>query len=156
MHPYFFSDERQQALWVEANRWLGTPFFPHASDQGHGVDCVNLVHEVFVALGAIPRLSLPDYSLDRSRHSCRTQLLEFLLFTPALSGRFVMVPPCFSRPGDILGIRSGHVDHHLALVLPWNKVIHAVEDAGVILTQANDAHLAKRVLYVLRFMEEQT
>ena len=118
------------------------------------MDCVNLQHELLVAVGGIPRLQLPAYTLDRAKHSTRSQLLHFLLTTPEIAGRFVMVPFTAPRlPGDLLGLQSGHTDHHLAMQQLWGKVVHAVEDHGVIVTEANDAKLTARTLYVLRLME---
>lgn len=155
MRPWFESPVRQQLLWEEQQRWLGTPFFPHAESLGHGVDCVRLVRAIFVALQAIPQLALPAYTLDHAKHSTRTQLLQFLLTDPALAGRFVMVPTSGERmAGDLVGIRSGRVDHHLAMATPYDEVVHAVEDHGVIRTPLNDHKLIARTLYVLRLMEE--
>lgn len=154
MKPFFQTTEKQAALWAEAQRWIGTPFFPRAASVGHGVDCVNLQHEKLVAVGGIPRLALPAYTLDRAKHSTRSQLLQFLLTTPELAGRFVLVPHTAPRlPGDLLGLKSGHTDHHLAMQHLWGKVVHAVEDKGVIETPANDREIVARTLYVLRLME---
>jgi hypothetical protein len=155
LQPWFRSDERVAALWSEQQRWLGTPFFAHAASMGHGVDCVNLQHELLATVGAIPRLQLPEYSLDHAKHSTRPQLLLFLLTHPLLAGRFVMVPPGGRlAAGDLVGLRSGRVDHHLASVNPWGEAIHAVEDHGVIRTKLEEPKFASRVLYVLRLMEE--
>jgi hypothetical protein len=151
----WFNAERSANLWAAAQSWSGTPFFARACSKGAGVDCVNLVHALFVEMGALPApLALPEYSLDRAKHATKSQLLEFLLFTPELRGRFLLVPPAgHLRPGDILGISVGHVDHHLAVVTPWEKVCHAVQEQGVIFTELSDPHLLKRVAYVLRLME---
>lgn len=155
IQPWFQSKERQAALEVAAKAWVGTPFFAHASSRGHGVDCVQLVHALFVEIGAVPPLELPAYTLDHAHHSTRALLLRFLLDAPALRGRFVMVPLGGPRlPGDLFGLRSGRVDHHLACALQWGHVVHAVEKHGVITHDEGDATFAKRVLYVLRLMEE--
>ena len=154
MKPWFQSEERRNALWIEQQRWLGTPFFAHGESLGHAVDCVRLQHEIFVAIGALPRLQLPDYTLDHAKHSTRTVLLSFLLGAPALQGRFVMVPPAGKRmAGDLLALKSGRVDHHLASCTPWDEIVHAVEDVGVIRTKLDDPKIVERTLYVLRLME---
>ncbi|MBX3736750.1 MAG: hypothetical protein KF715_08680 [Candidatus Didemnitutus sp.] len=154
MKPWFNTDERIAALWTEQQRWFGTPFIAHAASHGHGVDCVNLQHEIFANVGAIPRLELPAYSLDYAKHSTRPQLLLFLLTHPQLAGRFVMVAPSGKlAPGDLIGLRSGRVDHHLASVNPWDEAVHAIEEVGVVRTKLNDAKFAARVLYVMRLME---
>ncbi|EIP99440.1 hypothetical protein OpiT1DRAFT_03957 [Opitutaceae bacterium TAV1] len=154
MKPYFENNDRQAALWDVAQQWLGTPFFARAAVCGEGVDCVNLVHELLVTAGAIPRLVLPDYTLDRARHVTDSLLLRFLLTEPALAGRSLLVPPAAPRlPGDLIACKSGLTDHHLSLALPWGKAIHAIERQGVILTPLDDAQLVRRTLYVLRIFE---
>ncbi|HEY0966922.1 MAG TPA: hypothetical protein VGD88_06005 [Opitutaceae bacterium] len=154
MRPFFQAPPCQHRLWDSLKGWLGTPFFAHAASRGAGVDCVNLIHEVLVEIDAIPRLQLPGYSLDHARHSTYPQLLLFLLTTPEIAGRFVMVPPAERlMAGDLIGIKSGRVDHHLAIVTPYAEIVHAVEGDGVIRTPLNDKKLTARTLYVLRLME---
>jgi hypothetical protein len=154
LQPWFSTEERIAALWHEQQRWLGTPFFAHASSIGHGVDCVHLQAEIFATIGALPKLELPEYSLDYAKHSTRPQLLLFLLTHPALAGRLVMVPPSGKlAAGDLLALRSGRVDHHLASVNPWGEAVHAVEDHGVIRTKLDEPKFASRVLYAMRLLE---
>jgi cell wall-associated NlpC family hydrolase len=162
MKPYFEQKERQAALEAEASRWEGTPYFANAASRGHGVGCVELVHELWVAVGAIPRLELPRYQTDFAHHSTQTQLLRFLLDHPALHGRLLFTPWLGRRlPGDLFGVRAGQVDHHLACALRDGRVVHAVQPSashrgGVIINREADDAFARRVLYVLRLMEEAT
>jgi len=156
--PFFRTDDRRAALHAEATRWMGTPFFANAAILGQGVDCVRLVHEIYVAIGACPPLALPDYKLDHAKHSTHTQLLRFLLDTDGLRGRLAMVPPLPDKlqPGDLVGLQSGRIDHHLALVDLHGEAIHAVEDYGVIRTPLTEEKFAPRMLYALRLMETVT
>ena len=154
MKPFFKSPDRQAALWAQQQRWLNTPFFPHAESCGHGVDCVRLQHATFTAVGAFPALTLPAYSLDHAKHVTRSQLLHFLLTAPEIAGRFVLMP--FEEPrlcGDLIGLNCGRADHHLACVNPYDEVVHAVEKRGVIRTKLNDKEIRQRTVYVLRLME---
>lgn len=156
MRPWFRHEDRQRALASEAGRWIGTPFFHRAASLGHGVDCVNLLHEILVGVQAIPRLQLPSYKLDHAKHTTRTQLLVFLLTAPELAGRLVMVPAHAERvPGDLIGLQAGHTDHHLAMQIHGDVVVHAVEDHGVVYSEANNHKIAARTLYVLRLMETE-
>lgn len=156
MKPYYHSEERQQALWKEAKKWENTPFFANAASCGHGVGCVELVHELQTAVGAAPRLDpLPRYTLDHGMHATNSQLIRFLFDHPALRGRLVFVPFEAPRlPGDMLGVLSGQLDHHLACVLPYHKVIHAMEGYGAVIHQLDDDKLTRRTLYVLRLLEQ--
>lgn len=153
MTPYFSTDARRAALWTCAKSWEGTPFFAHAASKGHGVDCVRLAEAILHECGAIPALTLPAYALDHALHSTRTQLLRFMLDEPLLENRIIFVPLADVRPGDIYGLRSGRLDHHVGLALPWAKVVHAIEGRGVVIHNADDPPFAKRVLYCLRVME---
>lgn len=151
---FFNSNPRIDALAADARAWLGTPFFPHAASLGHGVDCVNLVHELLSGAGAIPRVVLPDYALDRAKHAGGSQLLTFLLTHPDLAGRFELVPfGHLRRPGDLLGLLCGRADHHLALVMPFAQCIHAVDTVGVVMADLADPRIEDRVVYVLRPLE---
>lgn len=157
MKPFFASPERQAALDAEARSWDRTPYFANQASKGHAVGCVELQHEIWAApaVRALQeRLELPRYSVDFGHHATQGQLLRFLLDHPALRGRLVFVPP-FGRllPGDLLACRSGRVDHHLAQVIRWGKVIHAVENHGVIIHDHAEEKFASRVLYALRLME---
>lgn len=155
MKPFFQSPERQKALDEAARRWEGTPYFANSASRGHGVGCVELNHELWIEMGAIPRLELPRYKVDHGHHATEGQLLQFLTTHEALKHRLVFVPILGNLlPGDILGCRSGHVDHHLAQVIRWEKVIHSVESHGVIIHDHTEGKFANRVLYALRLLEE--
>lgn len=154
MKPFFASPERQAALDAEARTWKGTPYFANQASKGHGVGCVELQHELWVACGAIPRLDLPRYLVDWGQHATDPQLLRFLLDHAALKGRLVFVPILDRlRPGDLLACRSGRTDHHLAQVIRWGHVVHAVENHGVIIHDHAEVKFASRVLYALRLLE---
>lgn len=159
MKPFFQNPDRQNALWLEAKKWEGTPFFANQASCGHAVGCVNLVHELLTApaVAAAPRLDpLPHYTLDHGMHATDSQLLRFLFDNPALQGRLVFVPfESPKLPGDLVGVLSGQLDHHLALVLPWKKVIHAMEGFGTVIHDLADDKLTRRTLYILRLLDNK-
>lgn len=160
MKPYFQPQSRRDALWIEAKKWEGTPFVANQASLGYAVGCVNLVHEIMTApaVGACERLDpLPHYALDTGHHEPGASLLRFLFDHPALRGRLTFVPFEAPRlPGDLLGVVSGQADHHLALTLPWHKVIHAVQNYGVVIHDAGADELVRRTLYILRVLERPT
>jgi hypothetical protein len=156
MKPFFHSESRQAALWAEAKKWEGTPFFANQESLGHAVGCVNLVHAILTAptVAAAPKLDLPKYTLDHGMHATNSQLVRFLFEEPKLKGRLVFVPFESPRlPGDLIGVLSGQLDHHLALVLPWRKVIHAMEGFGTVIHDVSDDKLTRRTLWVLRLLD---
>ncbi|MDR1282276.1 MAG: hypothetical protein LBK99_15855 [Opitutaceae bacterium] len=160
MTPYFCRKERQETLEAAADAWAGTPFMPHNATRGPqgGVDCVHLAHELMVAAGAMQRATLPaGYAIDHARHSTETMLLRWILDCPQLAGRVAMVPP-HGRilPGDLYGLRSGRVDHHLAIALRDGHIAHAVAGRGVLIHGASDRKFQERILYLLRIFEADT
>lgn len=155
LKPFFRTESRQTALASSAALWVGTPFFPNNAALGAGVGCVDLVHELWVSVGAIPRLNLPRYELDHGHHLANSQLLHFLLSEVHLAGRLIFVAETEpSMPGDLLALRSGHVDHHLACALPFEKVIHSHSKFGVQILGRSERQLVDRLLYRLRLVEE--
>ncbi|WP_052360956.1 hypothetical protein [Geminisphaera colitermitum] len=162
IRPWFLPDARRDAVDRIARSWEGTPFFPHAASRGKtgGVDCVNYVHEVLVETGVIPRQTLPDYTLDHARHNPHSQLLRWLLAAtagpePGFGEKtLILVPPRgHILPGDLFAIRTGLLDHHLAVAIHHAQVAHAIEGAGVTFTDQDDWRLQERILYVARIME---
>lgn len=155
MKPFFQDQARQDALEREAQLWKGTRYFANAASRGHGVGCVELQHELWLAVGALTsRLQLPRYQVDYGHHATQGQLLEFLLNHEALRGRLVFVPVNGKHlPGDLFGCRSGRTDHHLSQMLPFDRVVHAVETDGVIIHDYSERKFEERVLYALRLME---
>jgi len=154
MNYYFQNKDRQSALYAAAQSWLGTPFFPAAQSRGHGVDCVRYAAALMEATGALTNFTFPVYTLDSAKHTTRSQLLDYLLNTAPCAGRLVFVPVHGPRlPGDLYALRSGRTDHHLAVHLPWEKVTHCIEDAGVVIHEASDEDFRKRILYILRVLE---
>lgn len=159
MKPYFIDSARQQALDAEARTWEGTPFFRHGASKGPrgGVDCVMLAHELMVSAGAMTReTDFPDYSLDHAKHSTQSIMLRWILDLPQFAGRCVMVPVhATPLPGDLVALKSGFTDHHLAVVVAFGQVVHAVEKHGVIIHDVDDPDFRRRVLYILRLLERR-
>ncbi|WP_438482718.1 hypothetical protein [Oleiharenicola lentus] len=154
MKPWFRLPERQDALDAAARRWKGTPWRANNASLGEGVGCVELQHELWVELGAIPRLTLPRYEIDHGHHATDPQLLSFLQNAEPLRGLLVFVPINGKlMPGDLIGLNSGRTDHHAAQVIKWDKVVHAVEDHGVIIHGISEEKFLQRALYALRLFE---
>ncbi len=158
MKPFFSTPERQEKVDTIARSWIGTPFFQGSACRGKrgGVDCVRLAMEIMAEAGVMEREPLPDYTLDYAHHSMNSMLLRWILDCPQFAGRVCMVPPAGKiMPGDLFGLRSGRVDHHLAVAAKWNMVIHAVENVGVICHDFVEKKFTARILYVLRFFEKE-
>jgi cell wall-associated NlpC family hydrolase len=158
--PWFHNHpERVAALEAAARSWLGTPFRAHTAIPGPhgGVDCVHYIQEVCVATGLIQRQPLPDYTLDHARHSPHSLLLRWLMDATAPGLLLILVPPPGRLiPGDLLAIRTGMLDHHLAIMLSDGQCAHAIEGSGPVLHPCGHPSFMARVLYVARIIESTT
>jgi hypothetical protein len=158
LRPWFHNQPlRVAALETAVASWLGTPFLPKGRVKGPdgGVDCVHFIHEICVECGMIDVKHIPsNYTLDHARHSPHSLLLRWLLDAKEPGKHLVLVPPLGRLlPGDLLAIRTGLLDHHLAIALPCNRVAHSIEGAGPLIHTVEDV-LMERVLYVARVLEQ--
>lgn len=117
-----------QWLHDEAERWVGTPFHPHARTIGAGVDCVNLAAAIYEASGVIERFAPPPYKMDGGSHLARSQIYAYLNQDPD----FYELPVSVRQPGDLVCINLGTVAHHVGILLENNEIIHAVQRQGVV------------------------
>lgn len=100
---------------AEARKWLNTPYRPQAAVLGHGVDCVNLVHEVYIGAGVYTRFSLPAYR-SRPDGTLLTQVQSVL----------VKVPKIEADAGDVLVFNHETMGpSHLGILTSKNSIIHA-------------------------------
>ena len=148
MTPTFYNTPaRQVELTEAAQRWLGTPFHPHACLRGVGVDCAHLVLSILQETGAIKDWALPDYTMDGGDHRDTSLVTEWLEGNP----RFQSLPEGEpALPGDLVCFRLGRVPHHVGLVIAPNRFIHAMRNYGVIQSQLDDPTFAKRLTATFR------
>ncbi len=117
-------DPRRAAVLAEAESWLGTPFHHEARVKGAGVDCGQLLLEVYERVGLIPHVEVPHYPPDFHMHHDREWYAELL----ASYAREFAGPPegRTPQPADVVLFRVGRVFSHGAIVAPcWPRLIHA-------------------------------
>lgn len=86
--------------------------------KGAGVDCLNLLNEVYRACGLIARIDIPHYPQDWHLHRDAERFLDGLMrYAREIDG-----PP---EPGDIALFRFGRCFSHGAIVTAWPVLIHA-------------------------------
>ena len=116
MKPFFDTEAKVKQLYLEAVRWVGTPWVANSHARGFGVSCHNLPIEIYTACGFLDD-SFPRFIGDpaRSRHSKESVMI------PAIEARkeFVRVDLDGEIPiaGDLLGIRICSCVDHLAVCL---------------------------------------
>jgi cell wall-associated NlpC family hydrolase len=89
--------------------------------------------EVYVAAGWLPAgLEIPSGPTVWARAQERSLMEEWLDNTPF----FARTEPAEAAPGDLLGFRLGCCIHHLALMLPGRRYLHAVQGHGARIVEA--------------------
>jgi cell wall-associated NlpC family hydrolase len=135
---YFDDLHQQERLLYHAAQWLGTPFVPHARIRGAGVDCVNLVAQIYLACGFLKDFRQPDYTVQEGKHLEHSKLVAWL----ESSGHFMrlsILDPKLSTAGDALCFRfRQRVAHHVGLKLYDDKFIHVLEHRRVQVGSLND------------------
>jgi cell wall-associated NlpC family hydrolase len=140
-------DAERQAVVRAAESWLGTPWHHRARIKGVGVDCGQMVTEVYTEAGLIEAGSCDPYLRDFYLHSESDQFRAAVeVYADPLP--FGELP----LPGDIVLFRFGRVCSHAAIVTEWPGVIHAYIPAKAVIrddVMANSS-LASRLAGVWR------
>jgi hypothetical protein len=67
-----------EAIVTEARAWMGTPYHHHARIKGVGVDCAQLLCEVYEAVGLVPHIDTGHYPHDWHLHRGEELFMEWL------------------------------------------------------------------------------
>lgn len=108
---------QRAAVVAEAHTWLCTPYHHHAAIKGAGVDCAQILIEVYHACGLIPKVDAGHYPPDWMMHREEERYLSWV----KKYAHEVKTP----QPGDIALYRVGRCFSHGAIVVDWPTVIHA-------------------------------
>jgi cell wall-associated NlpC family hydrolase len=121
---------------AEAMTWLNTPYHHMARRKGAGVDCAQILIEVFHAVGLIPRIDVGFYPHDWHFHRDEERYLGWI----QQYAHRVETP----QAGDIILYRFGRTVSHAAIVVDYPLVIHSYFRAGVVLAKSTDPELRGR------------
>lgn len=146
-HNFFASDALRARLLVEATRWIGTPFCPHARVRGAGVDCVNLAAALLQSCGHAAEYQFPRYVMDGGKHNATSQLTDYL----DSRKDFSLVersagPVC----GDVLCFILGRSSHHCGVMLHGKTFIHALYGRKVAFATLADKTFERSLIAVYR------
>lgn len=103
------------ALAEAAERLVGIPFRLHGRDPVFGLDCVGLVGAALAAIGRPVRLP--------NGYRLRATSVGHLLEQAAFAGIVEILGA--ARPGDVLLMRPGPVQHHLVIAGAEGGFVHA-------------------------------
>jgi len=109
--------ETRAAIVAEARTWLRTPYHHAARVKGAGVDCAQILVEVYSAVGLIEWFDAGFYPPDWMLHRDEERYL-------ATVTRFAH-PVAAPLPGDVAVYRFGRCISHGAIVVEWPTIIHA-------------------------------
>jgi NlpC/P60 family putative phage cell wall peptidase len=127
----------RQRIIDEAMTWLGTPYHHQARVKGCGVDCAQLLIQVFHNVGLVPIINPGNYPQDWHMHRSEEQFLNWV----KKYARQVSNP----LPGDVALFRFGRCVSHGAIMLDKESLIHAYFNQGCIIGNINGVELKNRV-----------
>lgn len=104
-----------EALARAAEALAGARFRLHGRDPATGLDCIGVLAAALAAIGR--RAELP------TGYALRSHRLPELARWASACGLAEAQGPI--RPGDVLLLRSGPCQHHLAIALPGGRFVHA-------------------------------
>jgi cell wall-associated NlpC family hydrolase len=127
----------REAVIAEAKTWIGTPYHHMGAVKGAGVDCAQILIEVYHAVGLIPRIDVGYYPPDWHLHKSDEQYLGWV----KKYAHQVETP----KPGDVALFKFGRCVSHGAIVLDYPKIIHSYFRQGCVYGDASQIELAGRL-----------
>ena len=131
------------AIVAEAATWLRTPYHHQAAVKGHGVDCAQILIEVYSAVGLAEKLDAGYYPSDWMLHRSEERYLKNV--------EQYCVQTSTPQPGDIAMFKFGRCFSHSAIVVDYPSVIHAQRDDGCCYANAEQGGLAGREVVFYTF-----
>lgn len=112
-------EEARARVVAEARRWVGTPYHHRAAVLGAGVDCAQLLIEVYGDAGVIEKFDTGPYPCDWHLHQSEERYVELILqFADEIDPRLV-------ESADVVAWKYGRTFSHGAIVTDWPRVVHA-------------------------------
>lgn len=130
------------ALTANAYLWRGTPFAANSCERGSrgGVCCHMLVADLYKSAG-FDLGDVPHGPPGHARSGAPSIMTPWLDDSP----QFLRLPENATlRPGDLLGFNLCSTIHHLAILLPCDLIVHAINHMGVVITPRLDSTWSSR------------
>ncbi len=134
------SQESRQALVQEALTWLGTPYHASGQVKGAGTNCAQFIYGAAKNAGVFPS-GTPEprwYTPQLATHTRDERLIGYLHSYGARE-----IAEDAVQPGDVVVYRSGQAHGHIALIVSWPTIIHALAPAGCQLGNVADGQLGR-------------
>lgn len=126
-------ETEREAVDLEAQSWVRTPYHHEGRVKGAGVDCGQLLIETFAETGLIARPDTGHYTHDWHMHRGEERYLSFVEQYASriddselsLTDRLALDSRLSVRKGNVLLWRVGRTFSHAAIVSTWPYIIHA-------------------------------
>lgn len=128
---------KREEVVAEARSWISTPYAHRGRIKGYGVDCGQILIEVYQAVGLAEKVDAGMYSCDWHLHRSEERYLG-IVSTYA-------DPVAEPLPGDIVLFKFGRCISHGGIVVAWPLIIHSYIGQGVIYGDATKGALASRL-----------
>lgn len=106
----------------EAMRWVGTPYHHRAAVLGAGVDCGQLLVQVFAGAGVIEAFDTGDYPHDWHLHRSEER---YLAFVQAHADEIEL-----GERGDVVVFQFGRCFSHGGILIGDGLMVHAYIGRG--------------------------
>jgi len=116
---------QRAAVVEEARSWLGTPYHHMAGIKGAGVDCAQILIEVYHAALGISKPDVGYYPIDWMMHRDEERYLGWL--------REYATETDNPQAGDVLIWKYGRVFSHAGIVVDYPTMIHSFRRAGMVI-----------------------
>ena len=132
----------------EALSWEGTKWQHQASLKGVACDCAGFIRGVYTNLTSVKP---PAYDYPATWHLFKQEPRVY----NECKHYFDEIPVTEAQPGDILifHFRENFVAHHLAFLLPNNRIIHADMEAGKVIISEYNATWKARTMNAFKMRE---
>ena len=135
----------RQEVVNEAKSWIGTPYHHMGRVKGVGVDCGQLLIEVYHAVGLIPQIDTGYYPSDWHFHRSEERYLGWV--------ESYAKPTETPQAGDVALFRFGRCISHGGIFVDDNTIIHAYLGQGCVYANLSDAELKGRLVSVYTLWE---
>lgn len=103
----------------EAMTWIGTPYHHQAAVKGAGVDCAQILIEVYSAVGLADRPDVGYYPSDWMLHRSEERYLGWI------EKYCTEVDRDKADDGDIVLFKFGRCFSHSGIIAGYPRIIHA-------------------------------
>jgi NlpC/P60 family putative phage cell wall peptidase len=109
----------REDIIAEAKTWLGTPYHHQGAVKGAGVDCAQILIEVYFAVGLADKPDVGYYPSDWMLHRSEERYLGWV------EQYCKEIPQELADDGDIVLFKFGRCFSHSGIISNYPRIIHA-------------------------------